>query len=238
MDGRVVLGRASSRGRTTTSSACGATSAAVEPVLAELAGEARRRARRADPLLAELERAIALVPLTDLPVVMRTLENACAAIDRDDVRAELAALVRAILGTSGAVILSGTPARVPSTVAEGRGRPVARRASGRGRGRVAMRRIGAWLLSVAVVVTIVLMEVAFLRDDIAADVHLLLAAGRSGSAPSVASEPEGVPLVPPAPPAAKPWQRSTCAPSTDARRALPARCACWCGSSRWPPRRP
>jgi hypothetical protein len=200
IDGRVVLARASSRGRATTTSACGATSAAIESMLAELAGAARRRARPADPLLAELERAVALVPLADLPVVARMLENACAAVDRDDVRAGLSALVRAIWGISAPIVPSSTPIRAPSTVAAGRVRPVARRASGRGR--VAMRRIGAWLLSVAVVVTIVLLEVAFLRDDIAADVHLLLDAGRSGSALSVASEPEGVPLVPPAPPQA------------------------------------
>lgn len=203
MDGRVVLGRASSSGRATTSSACGATSATVELVLAELADAARPRARRADPLLAELERAIALVPLADLPVVTRTLEEACVAIDRDGVRAELSALVRAISGTSGAIVGaivgSGAPLQAPSSVAAGRGRPAGRRASGRGR--VAMRKLGAWLLSVAVIVTIVLLEVAFLRDDIAADVHLLLAAGRSGSSPSAASE--GVPLVPPAPPAAE-----------------------------------
>ena len=197
IDGRVVLAHPSSRARATTTSACGATPAAIESMLAELAAAARRRARPADPLLAELERAVALVPLTDLPMVARMLENACAAVDRDEVRAGLSALVRAISGISAPIVPSSTAIRAPSTVAAGRGRPVARRASGRGR--MAMRRIGAWLLSVAVVVTIVLLEVAFLRDDIAADVHLLLDAGRSGSALSVATEPEGVPLVPPAP---------------------------------------
>ena len=196
IDGRVVLAHPSSRARATTS-ACGATPAAIESILAELAAAARRRACPADPLLAELERAVALVPLTDLPMVARMLENACAAVDRDEVRAGLSALVRAISGISAPIVPSSTAIRAPSTVAAGRGRPVARRASGRGR--MTMRRIGAWLLSVAVVVTIVLLEVAFLRDDIAADVHLLLDAGRSGSALSVASEPDGVPLVPPAP---------------------------------------
>jgi hypothetical protein len=65
-----------------------------------------------------------------------------------------------------------------------------------------MRRIGAWLLSIAVVVTIVLLEFAFLRDDILADVHLLLQAGRSGSVPSDTPEADGLPPVAPAPPSA------------------------------------
>jgi hypothetical protein len=106
-------------------------------VLAELADAARPRARRADPLLAELERAIALVPLADLPVVTRTLEEACVAIDRDGVRAELSALVRAISGTSGRSSedrRGGAPLQAPSSVAADRGRPAgaARAAAARG----------------------------------------------------------------------------------------------------------
>ena len=45
-------------------------------------------------------------------------------------------------------------------------------------------RVWAWLLSVAVLVAVVALEVVLLRDDIAADVHLLLEAGRSGSTAS------------------------------------------------------
>jgi hypothetical protein len=199
-DGRVVLGRALSGGPAAMSpSVFGPTSATVETVLAELADAARSRARRPDRLLAELERAAALVPLVDLPVVAGTLNDACAAIDRDGVRAELAALVRAITHTSEAITVSGAPLPAP-TVAAGRQRQVEPRA--RGHARVARRRIGAWLLSVAVIVTIVLLEFAFLRDDILADVHLLLDAGRAGSVPSVAPEPDPLPLVAPAPPAA------------------------------------
>jgi hypothetical protein len=48
----------------------------------------------------------------------------------------------------------------------------------------------------------VVVEVAVLRDDIAADVGLLLDAGRSGATPSAEPEPDGVPIVPPAPAAA------------------------------------
>jgi hypothetical protein len=45
-------------------------------------------------------------------------------------------------------------------------------------------------------------EVAVLRDDIAADIDLLLDAGRSGSASSTAPEPDGLPVAAPAPAAA------------------------------------
>jgi hypothetical protein len=65
----------------------------------------------------------------------------------------------------------------------------------------ARRRIGAWLLSVVVLAAVVLLEVALLRDHIATDIRLLLGAGRSGSASS-SPEPDGPPIVPPAPAAA------------------------------------
>jgi hypothetical protein len=169
-------------------------------VLAKVADAARRRARGPDPLLAELERAIALMPRADVSVVGRMLEDACAAIDRDGVRAELSALVWAIAGSSTVMVVGGARPRAPASVAADRGRALEHSASDRGR--VVRRRIGAWLLSVAVVVTVVLLEIAFLRDDIVADVDLLLDAGRSGSAPSVAAEPDGIPIVPPAPAAA------------------------------------
>jgi hypothetical protein len=53
-----------------------------------------------------------------------------------------------------------------------------------------------------VLVAVVALEVVLLRDNIAADVHLLLEAGRSGSAASTVPEPDGLPVIPPAPPAA------------------------------------
>ena len=67
--------------------------------------------------------------------------------------------------------------------------------------RTTARRIGAWLFSVVVLVAVVLLEVAFFRDDIVTDVNLLLDAGRSGSAPSAARSRTAC-RVPPAPAAA------------------------------------
>jgi len=199
MGGRVVLRRTQS-GHPATSSASGQAAESLATVLTELSDAARHRAGSADPLLAELEQAIALVPLVDLRAVARRLDDACATIDRDGVRAELAALVRAIVGASGAITASGPSVGAPSAAAARLECPVGPRAGNRGHG--AMRRIGAWLVSVALVVTIVLLEFAFLRDDILADVHLLLQAGRSGSVPVDVPESDGLPLVAPAPPAA------------------------------------
>ena len=199
-DGRVVLGRAPRGGHAERWPGSCPPSAGVESVFTEVADAARARARRPDPLLTELENAIALMPRADASLVARMLGDACAAIDRAGVRAELSALVRAIVARSSVSVVGGAPPRAPVAGAAGRGRPPERPASGRGR--VVRRRVGAWLLSVAVVVTVVLLEIAFLRDDILADVDLLLDAGRSGSAPSVAAAPDGIPLVPPAPAAA------------------------------------
>jgi hypothetical protein len=197
-DGRVVLGRPPCGGPAERSSAAGPAFAPVETVLTKVADAARERARRPDPLLAELEQAVALLPRAETSVVARTLEDACAAIDRAGVRAELSALVRAIVGGSTVIVVGGA-----SATAGADRRPPLEPAPSDRRGRAMGRRIGAWLLSVAVVVAVVLLEVAFLRDDIAADVDLLLDAGRSGSAPAaVPAEPDGIPLVPPAPAAA------------------------------------
>jgi hypothetical protein len=67
-----------------------------------------------------------------------------------------------------------------------------------------VRRIGAWLVSVLLLAAVVTAEVVLLRDDIAADIALLLDAGRSGSpsSSSTAAKPDGLPVVPPAPAAA------------------------------------
>ncbi|MFW3172831.1 hypothetical protein, partial [Geodermatophilus sp. CPCC 206100] len=62
-----------------------------------------------------------------------------------------------------------------------------------------VRRIGAWLLSVLVLAGVVAVEVVLLRDDIVTDIGLLLDAGRSGSPPAAEAEPDGLPIVPPAP---------------------------------------
>jgi hypothetical protein len=199
-DGRVVLGRPADGGRDGGPS----TGRAVEAVLADVAAAARPRPRArgpapapaADPLLALLDRAVADLPVAGVPAVARVLAEATAAIDRGAVRAELAALVRAAGGTAGAAGGAGA-AGSPSGVAVA-GRAVAGRA-GDGAGRTPVRRIGAWLLSVVVLAGVVALEVVLLRDDIAKDIGLLLDAGRSGSAASTAAEPDGLPVVPPAP---------------------------------------
>jgi hypothetical protein len=49
---------------------------------------------------------------------------------------------------------------------------------------------------------VVLLEFAFLRDKVAADIGALLSAGRSGTTPSAVQAPDGLPVVPPAPAAA------------------------------------
>src|SRR3954463_4481290 len=116
-DGRVVLGPAADgrhngrhNGRP---SAAGPTGRAVEAVLADVAGAARLRARRADPaagqLRAELDRAVADRPVAGVPVVARMLQEAAAAIDRGAVRAELGALVQAI-GGQASPVSAGAPA--------------------------------------------------------------------------------------------------------------------------------
>ncbi|MGK5110759.1 hypothetical protein [Geodermatophilus sp. CPCC 205506] len=186
-DGRVVLGPGGPGG------------AAVEAVLADLAGAARLRGRRPDPaadqLLDALDRAGTLLPVSGVPAVARMLGEAAGAVDRSAVRAELAALVAAIGGAAG-------PAAGPI----GNPSPAVRAAPAgldpQGATRTTRRRIGAWLLSALVLAAVVSVEVAVLRDDIAVDIRLLLDAGRSGSTPSAAPEPDGPPIVPPAPAAA------------------------------------
>ncbi|MGY1641824.1 hypothetical protein ACI782_11915 [Geodermatophilus sp. SYSU D00703] len=178
-DGRAVLG-----------------AAPVESVLATVSGAARLRTGRADPaadpVLAALDRAAAELPEAGVPAAARTLQEAAGRIDRAAVRAELAALVR-VIGGEARPSGGRQPAEAPG------GTPVGR--TGREH-RTAARRTGAWLLSIVVLAAVVLGEVALLRDDIATDIDLLLDAGRSGAEASTAPEPDGLPVVPPAPAAA------------------------------------
>ena len=180
----------------------GLTAGAVAVVLADLAGAARHRTGRPDPpaaqLLAALDSAVGQLSVTGVPSVARTLREAGAGIDHEAVRAELAALVRAILGSPGSAARSEPTGGPPSPVAGVNGG----RRSPSGAAQAAARRIGAWLFSAAVLVAVVLLEVAFFRDDIATDVNLLLDAGRSESAPIAAQEPDGLSLVSLAPAAA------------------------------------
>jgi len=144
--------------------------------------------------VAELDRAVTELQAVDVPVVAQRLGEAAATIDRAAVRAELRALVRAVDGEAAPAGSFG-PAGAPSTVvhaAPARHAPDAA-------ARTARRRVGAWLLSVLVLAAVVLVEVVLLRGHIAADIGRLLNAGRSGSGPSAAPKPDGLPLVAPAP---------------------------------------
>ena len=115
------------------------------------------------------------LPVVGVSVVAPKLLQAAAAIDRPVVRAELAALVSALRGAAGSAGGRGRVANVSTVV---RSAPAHGRAAGETR--TARRRIGAWLLSVLVLSSVVVLEVALLRDDIATDIGLLLDAGRSG----------------------------------------------------------
>ncbi|WP_138760008.1 hypothetical protein [Modestobacter altitudinis] len=198
-DGRVVLDPAPDGGGSGSPPAGGVTGDALGTVLAQVAGAARLRGRPADPaaeeLLTELDRAATDLPGAGASAVAARLRETAARIDRDVVRGELAALVRAVCDRA---------APAPGRAAAGSPSP-GRRPAARvplGESRTTMRRIGVWLFSVVVLAAGVVVEVALVRDDIAADIELLLDAGRSGSAASTASERDGLPIAPPAPAAA------------------------------------
>jgi hypothetical protein len=227
-DGQVVLGPAPDRGRGTSPPATCSTDASLAAVLADVARAARLRGRPPDPaaeqLLTELDRAARDLPDAGVPVVAARLQETVAGVDRTVVRRELAALVRAVgdrSATAKRPAPDGGPPGTARTAPPRRARPKETRAT--------VRRIGAWLLSVVVLAGGVVLEVAVLRDDITADVAVLLDAGRSGSAPSTATEPDGLPIVPPAPAAAgsvagvdlRPLVR--CAPATPCALRLQVR---------------
>jgi hypothetical protein len=188
-DGRVVLETGPAHGHQTS----------VAGVLGELAGAARERADEHDPaaegLLAELDRATAEVRATGVRAAACRLQRVCDDIDRAAVRAELAALVGTLLAS-----VSGAGGAAPGNPTGRRERTVAVPPGARTRGTA--RRVWAWLLSITVLVSVVALEVSLLRDDIVADVNLLLEAGRSSSAPPATEEPDGLPVEQPAPPSA------------------------------------
>ena len=198
-DGRVALRPADDHRSDRRGAAVGRDVAGVGAVLADVARAARRRSPRADPAgeLAGLDLAVAELPDAGISVVARTLNEAAETMDRGAVRAELGALARAI--GANAVAARGTGAAGAGVTAR-RADPPTRASSEDAR--VAKRRIGAWLLSVLVLVAVVLLEFVVLRDNIAADIGTLLDAGRGGSTPSAAPKPDGLPIVPPAPAAA------------------------------------
>ena len=137
------------------------------------------------------------LPVAGVAVVAPRLQEAAAAIDRPAVRAELAALVSAVRGAVGSASGGGPGGAAPTVV---RSAPSPRQA-GR-ETRTAGRRIGAWLLSVLVLSSVVVLEVVLLRDEIATDIGVLLDAGRSGSTQAAGPEADGLPIEPPAPAAA------------------------------------
>jgi hypothetical protein len=197
-DGRVVLHPAPARGDDGVPPAVRAPGVAVGAVLADVARAARLRARPADPaadqLLAELDRAVAELPVTGVPAVARALGEAAADLDSSAVRAELGALATAVGRHAEPARVAG-PAGVPPTAT----RPAPAPPAPHREDRITGRRIGAWLLSILVLVGAGVLEVAVLRDKVATDIDVLLDAGRSGSTPSAAPEPDGLPIVPPAP---------------------------------------
>src|SRR3954466_11454311 len=100
------------------------------------------------------------------------LQEAAAAIDRGAVRAELAALVRAVGG--GTVSANGSrPAGNPSP--EGRAGP-ARRATEGGASSV-VGWVVAWFVSVLLLAGVVLLDFSILHNKVATDISLLLDAG-------------------------------------------------------------
>jgi hypothetical protein len=198
-DGEVLRGAPADGGPDARLPAPGPAGGDVAALLTEISAAARTSS--ADPagerLLAEFDRAVAELPVAGVPAVARRLQVAAAALDRGAVRAELAALVSVLTG-GGRASGSGLPARARSTVRETtRAWPATGGAS-----RTAVRRIGAWVLSILVLAAVVLLEIVFLRDDIAVDIRLLLDAGRSGSAPVAAQESSGPTVQAPAPAAA------------------------------------
>ncbi len=109
-------------------------------------------------------------------------------------RAELARLV-AIVAGGEAPTFDVHPA--PRAPARRRRRP---RRPPRAVARAAVAHSWKWVLSLVVLVAAVLIEIAFLRDEIGRDVMAVLDAGRSG--PTAISAPTLPPVVPPAPTAA------------------------------------
>jgi len=192
-DGRVGLGPTCGGPHDGRSSAARSPGHGIEAVLAAVAG-ACPHDRSADQSHDDvLDRAGRQLHVAGVPAVARMLHEATTVVDRETVRAELAVLVAAIRTDLAS---SGTGPTGTSSGAVGAA--PARRVT-HGRGRTARRRIGAWLLSVLVLAGVVTVEVAVLRDKIAADIGALLEAGRGGAAAAAAPTPDGRTITPPAP---------------------------------------
>jgi hypothetical protein len=169
------------------------TTQAATALLAEIARNVPRHPVSSE-LLDELDRTVVEMG-AGVPAARQRVEKSCTAMDRCAVRAELGALVRA-LAESTAPAVPGGEAQAERVIDGRSGAPPLTGPTSSVR-----RRAWAWLLSIAVLIAVVLVEVVLLRDEITADVHLLLDAGRSGSTASTAPELDDLPVAPPAPPA-------------------------------------
>jgi hypothetical protein len=171
-------------------------------VLADVVAAAGRPGAGASPrdetLRAELDRALAALGTESTAATAGRLRLAVSGIDRLRVRGELAALARTVRGLPAG---AGPAAGVRAVPAALRPRSEPRRPKRR---RSAGRRIGAWLLSFAVLGAVVAAEIVWLGDDITKDIDLLLDAGRGGEEPADEPEPDGLPVPVPAPASAGP----------------------------------
>ena len=142
-------------------------------------------------LISALERAAteARSPHGRLAIVAAILREADGARGAQ-ARAELARLVAIMIGEAPAL----GAARAPRTPAPRRRRP---RPTPRAVARVAVARSWKWVLSLVVLAAVVLIEIAFLRDEISRDVQAVLEAGRSGT--TVTTTPTLPPVARPAP---------------------------------------
>jgi hypothetical protein len=178
----------------------GARGRPAQQVLAELAAAARRPGA-ADPaaeaLLAELDLAAVELAADGVGAAVRRLRTAAGPLDRARIRAELGALARAVPGQADGAGALPAVARAAQSRRRHPGPGAAPRAA-----RSTGRRIGAWLLSLVVLAGVVAAEVVLLGDDIRTDIDLLLDAGRGGEQAEDEPEPDGLSVVPPAPPTA------------------------------------
>jgi len=196
-DGRVGLGRTCGGPHDGRSSAPRSPGHGIEAVLAAVAGACPHDRSADQSHDGVLDRAVGELHVAGVPAVARMLHDATTVVDRETVRAELAVLVAAI--RTDLASASGTG---PTGASSGAVEAAPARRVTHGRGRTARHRIGGWLLCVLVLAGIVTVEVAVLRDKIAADIGVLLDAGRGGAAAAAAPTPDGRTITPPAPAAA------------------------------------
>jgi hypothetical protein len=143
-----------------------------------------------------LERAAAEARSPDgrLAFVVAILREADAT-DGARARAELSTLVAMVAGDVAPAPATGPAPRAP---APGRARP---RRPPRAVARAAVVRTWKWILSLVMLIAIVVVEIAFLHDQISRDVQTVLDAGRSVA--TATGAPAALPrVVPPAPTAA------------------------------------